>query len=94
MNSSIRQRKRWRGVDSTMSEPDNKPSDLRAKVFEDRVNPGDWRVEKIDAEGEVEVSVFGGPNAWARARRYAEREYGEFDEIEPEPYPSIGGPST
>ena len=27
-----------------------------------------------------------------RARRYAEREYGEFDEIEAEPYPSLGGP--
>jgi hypothetical protein len=31
-----------------------------------------------------EVAVLRGPNAWARARRYAEHEYGEFDEIEPE----------
>jgi hypothetical protein len=78
-----------------MSEPvDDKPSDLRPKMFEDRNNPGDWRVEKIDDDGGVEVAFFGGPNARERALRYAEREYGAFDEIEPGPYPSLGGPAT
>jgi hypothetical protein len=77
-----------------MTEPENKPHDLRAKVFEDRVKPGDWHVEKMGADGVVEVAVFGGPNARERALRYAAWEYGEFDEIEPEPYPSIRGPSA
>ena len=51
-----------------------------AKVFEDRINPGDWRVETIDDDGGIEVAIFGGPNARERALRYAEREYGEFDD--------------
>ena len=75
-----------------MSEPDDNAPDLRAKVFEDRITPGDWRVEKIDDDGEIEVAIFGGPNARVRALRYAEREYGVFDEIEPEQYPHLGGP--
>jgi hypothetical protein len=37
-------------------------------------------------------SVFGGPNARERALRYAGREYGEFDEIELVPYPSLQSP--
>jgi hypothetical protein len=31
------------------------PDDLRAKVFEDRVTPGDWRVEKMAEDGGYEV---------------------------------------
>jgi hypothetical protein len=81
-------------VDPTMSQPDTNADDLRAKVFENRVKPGDWHVEKMGAAGVVEVAVFGGPNARERALRYAAWEYGGFDEIEPEPYPSIGGPSA
>ena len=78
-----------------MSQPDTDgptPDDLRAKVFEDRELPGDWRVKKVDTDGGTEVAVFGGPNARERALRYADREYGEFDAIEPEPYPSLGSP--
>jgi hypothetical protein len=67
--------------------------ELRAKVLADREFPGDWRVEKMDDDGGTEVAVFGGPNARERALRYAEREYGEFDEITPEPYPSIHPPT-
>jgi len=62
------------------------PDDLRAKVFEDSEAPGDWRVEKFDEDGGCEVTVFGGPEARERAIRYADREYGVFDEIQLEPY--------
>ena len=75
-----------------MSQPDTDAPDLRAKVFADRVSPGDWRVAKMDDDGGIEVAIFRGPNARERALRYAEREYGEFDEIGTEPYPSLGGP--
>jgi hypothetical protein len=34
-----------------MSEPT--ADQLRAKVFEDRETPGDWRVEKLNADGEI-----------------------------------------
>jgi hypothetical protein len=61
-----------------MSQPDTETSGLRAKVFEDREFPGDWRVEEMDKDGGSEVGVFGGPNARERALRYADREYGEF----------------
>ena len=55
------------------------PEDLRAKVFEDRITPGDWRVEKMDDDGGFEVvKVFTGPDAREQAIRYAEREFGVF----------------
>jgi len=57
-----------------------------AKVFEDRENAGDWRVEKIDDDGGCEVKIFRGPRARQQARRYAEQRYGQFDEIHLEPY--------
>jgi hypothetical protein len=61
--------------------------DLRAKVFEDRENPGDWRVEKMDDDGGYEaVDVFTGPDAREQAILYAERRFGEYDEIKFEPY--------
>ena len=68
----------------------------RAKVFEDREAPGDWRVERVDDDGGIEVAIFGGPNARERAIRYADREYGVFDEIELQPYvrPSGGHPGS
>jgi hypothetical protein len=56
------------------------PDDLRAKVFEDRETPGNWRVEKMDDEGGYEVvKVFTGPDARQQAIRYAEREFGQQD---------------
>jgi hypothetical protein len=53
-----------------------------AKVFEDRISPGDWRVEKIDDDGGIEVAIFGGPNALDRAIEYADWRYrGDFEEV-------------
>jgi len=53
------------------------PDDLRAKVFEDREVPGQWRVEKMDADGGYPVvKVFTGPTAHRNAIRYAQRELG------------------
>ena len=55
------------------------PDDLRAKVFEDRVTPGSWRVEKIDEDGGYEVvKVFTGSLAQRRAIIYAQREFGDY----------------
>ncbi len=44
------------------------------KVFEDRQRPGDWRVEAYNCDGDsgVEVTIFSGPSAERRAKRYAE----------------------
>ena len=64
------------GVSPGMAEP--------ARVFEDRLYPGDWRVEWVDDAGEVELAIFAGPNARERAIRYADRQYGRFLEV---PYP-------
>ena len=43
------------------------------EVVEDRLSPGDWRVEAIDYqnEGICYVTIFAGPEAEARAREYA-----------------------
>jgi hypothetical protein len=62
------------------------PDDFRAKVFRDRKHIEDWRVEKMDEDGSSEIAIFSGPAARGRAVRYADREYGAFDEIELEPY--------
>jgi hypothetical protein len=48
---------------SSMTEP--------AKVFEDRIYPGNWRVEGEDDDGGVEVTIFSGPDARDRAFQYA-----------------------
>src|SRR6516225_7584341 len=40
-------------------------------VFEDRREPGDWRVEYFDDDGGCFVTVFAGPEAERRARDYA-----------------------
>jgi hypothetical protein len=63
------------------------PDDFRAKLFRDREHTGDWRVEKLCEDGEsIDVAIFSGGDARQRAIRYADREYGAFDEIELEPY--------
>jgi hypothetical protein len=62
------------------------PDDFRAKVFRDREHTEDWRVEKMDEDGSSEIAIFSGPVSRERAIRYADREYGAFDEIELEPY--------
>jgi hypothetical protein len=55
-----------------------------ARVFEDLLYPGDWRVEWFDDNGDVELASFAGPKARERAIKYADRQYGTFLEI---PYP-------
>jgi hypothetical protein len=59
---------------------------MMAKVFEDRVTSGDWRVEYEDEDGEMEIAIFGGPNAYERAIVYADKQYGDFEEIRLAPY--------
>jgi len=55
-------RRRTRCLTGDMSEPT--ADQLRAKVFEDRETPGDWRVEKLNADGGYDaVKVFTGPDA-------------------------------
>jgi hypothetical protein len=56
-----------------------------ALVFSDRLHGDDWRVEWIDADGSAEVAIFSGPGAHQRAVRYADRQYGNFEEIDPSP---------
>ncbi len=58
-----------------------------AQIFEDRVNPREWRVEWFDDDGRCEVAIFAGPNARERAVRYADRQCGLFEEVELDPYP-------
>jgi hypothetical protein len=73
----------WR---STMSDRPT-PDDFRAKVIRDREHIGDWRVEKLNDDGEsYDVAIFSGAQARERAIRYADREYAAFDEIELEPH--------
>jgi hypothetical protein len=62
---------------SEMSQSDAEP----ARVFEDRMYPREWRVEWIDDDGGIEVAIFSGPRARGRAIRYADRQYGHFEEI-------------
>jgi hypothetical protein len=46
------------------------PDDFRAKVFRDREHPGDWRVEKLDEDGEsIEIARFSGGDARQSAIR-------------------------
>jgi len=53
-----------------------------AKVFEDRLSPGDWRVEWEDDDGGVEVTIFSGPDARDRAiHQYADWRYHHFAEL-------------
>jgi len=46
---------------------------MRIEVAEDRLSPGDWRVEMFDTgrEGECYVTIFVGPSAEERAHEYA-----------------------
>jgi hypothetical protein len=57
-----------------MSEP--------AKVFEDR---SQWRVEWFDDDGRCEAEIFAGPDARAKALRYAVQRYGHFVQTKPVP---------
>ena len=59
----------------------HQPAAEPAIVSADRLYPGDWRVEWINDEGGIEVAIFAGPNARERAFRYADRQYGLFEEV-------------
>jgi len=52
-----------------------------AIVFEDRMYPGEWRVERYDDHELSEVAIFSGRNARERAIQYAELQYGEYEEV-------------
>jgi hypothetical protein len=54
---------------------------MKAKLFEDRVKPGAWRVERDAEDAETEVAIFSGPDARERAILYAGRLYGDFEEV-------------
>jgi len=41
-------------------------------VFEDKREPGDWRVEYHDDDGGCYVTIFSGPAAEKRARPYGD----------------------
>jgi hypothetical protein len=56
-----------------------------AQVFEDRVCPGEWRVEWVDDDGGIEVAIFAGPKARERALRYADQQYERFEEVSFDP---------
>jgi hypothetical protein len=74
------------GVRWDMSDHPN-ADDVRAKVLRDRASRAAWRVEKMDRDGGYEaIEIFSGPNARERAIDYARHRFGEFDEIELEPY--------
>jgi hypothetical protein len=53
-----------------MSEP--------ARVFENRIVPGEWRVEWSDDDGRCQLEIFTGPTARRQALRYAMQKYGLF----------------
>jgi hypothetical protein len=52
-----------------------------ARLFEDSRRRGSWRVEWTAPDGEIEVAIFGGPNARERAQHYADRQYGRVVEV-------------
>jgi hypothetical protein len=56
-------------------------ADYPAEVVRDANDPNAWRVEKLDSDddGSVDVAIFAGPHAEARAREYAAWKYGLKD---------------
>jgi hypothetical protein len=56
-----------------------------AIIFPDRLYSEEWRVEWVDDDGACEVAIFAGPNARERAIRYADRQYGLFEEVSFDP---------
>ena len=53
----------------------------RAIVLSGSAFSEEWRVEWIDDDGGIEVAIFAGPKARERALRYANRQYGLFEEV-------------
>lgn len=46
-----------------------------AEVIQDATAPNDWRVEKINNDGSVDVAIFSGPDARVRAIEYTSWKY-------------------
>ena len=46
------------------------------EVVEDTENPGDWRVEAMDEDGEMEIAIFHGREARSMAEQHAALQYG------------------
>jgi hypothetical protein len=57
-----------------------------ARVFENLIVPGEWRVEWFGDDGRCQLEIFTGPTARHQALRYAMRKYGAFREVQLEPY--------
>lgn len=49
---------------------------VEVRLFTDRLDSSDWRVEAFDEDRRCEVAIFSGPDAEGRARRFAAAEYG------------------
>jgi hypothetical protein len=58
------------------------------KIVEDRLVPGEWRIETMNENGRYEaVLIFRGVNARLNAIAYARRQFDTFDEIPMEHQP-------
>jgi hypothetical protein len=63
------------------------PAGDLAKVFEDRIMAGTWKVEKAGADGNnEEAKVFTGQAARERAIRYAVKKYAIFEVMRRKPH--------
>jgi hypothetical protein len=63
------------------------PAGDLAKVFEDRILAGTWKVENVGADGNnEEVKVFTGRAARQRAIRYAANKYAVFEVMRRKPH--------
>jgi hypothetical protein len=59
---------------------------MTCKVIEGVV-PGEWRIETTNEDGGCEMArTFLGPDARLRTINYAQRRFGQFDEITLQPY--------
>lgn len=57
------------------------------KVFEDRENLGEWRIEWIDDDGTCEAATFSGHDAHKQALRHAIQKYRHFRDVQLGPAP-------
>ena len=60
----------------------SQPGAEPANVFEDRLTPGQWRVECFDDDRRCELEIFTGEGARRQALRYAMQKYGHFREVQ------------
>ena len=51
---------------------DQMPIEFDVRVFEDKEEEGDWRVEYFDEGGGCYIAIFAGPGAEQRARDYGD----------------------